>query len=186
MPSGESQPVLVRLGRVVVVDFLNQTLCQLLSKLHQVASQQLDLVSVSRRSVERVERKAGISGDGKVLDSSGVQQLVGLVGRGGGLELAQTFGHKENAVDECSVGGALDLKVLEKGVCSEQIQHLVDDVVVGVAGIAGASERRFDGQNGKVSHYPGVLVLAEKCTVQSWHFWVVLDVCLTFGDALRW
>lgn len=114
MPSGESQPVLVGLGRVVLVDLLNQTLCQLLSELHQVASQQFDLISVSGRGVERVQWEAGVSGNGKVFHSSSVQQLVGLVGRSGRLELSQTLGHKENAVNESPVGRALDLKVLKE------------------------------------------------------------------------
>lgn len=56
------------------------------------------------------------------------------------LDLGQAVAEEPDTVDEESVGGALYLKVAEEGVCAEERQHLVEDVValaVRVGGLGG-------------------------------------------------
>lgn len=45
------------------------------------------------------------------------------------LDLPQAVADKQDSIDKDSVGGALDLKVPEEGVGSEQQQSLVQDIV---------------------------------------------------------
>lgn len=75
--------------------------------------------------------------------------LLGIAPRGIGLDLGEAVAEEPDAVDEQAVGGALDLKVAEKGVGAEEGDDLVEDVValrVRVGGLGGGEGRAWDGQ----------------------------------------
>lgn len=88
-------------------------------------------------------------------------------GRG---ELGETIRDEEYEVDEETVGRALDLKVSEKTVCSEQVQRLVNDIWL--AWIRGQGGRTpdlcGDREDGGVADLPGGSVLVECRVVCLW------------------
>lgn len=79
----------------------------------------------------RVQRKVGISRDGKAVHGERVQGLVRLkLGRCRPLrsEFGETVGDEEDEDDENAIGGAFDLEVAEEGVGTEEVEGFVDDV----------------------------------------------------------
>lgn len=88
-------------------------------------------------------------------------------GRG---ELGETIGDEEDEVDEKTVGGALNLKVSEKTVCSEQVQRLVNDIWLTWVGgqRCGTPDLCGDREDGGVADLPDGGVLVE-CGVVCWH-----------------
>jgi hypothetical protein len=55
--------------------------------------------------------------------------LLGLPGIHRRLDLAETLADEEGSINEHAIGGAIDLKVAEQDICSEEGQDLVDTVV---------------------------------------------------------
>lgn len=89
-----------------------------------------------------VQREAWVPGDGKVVVKREVLDILGRVAHsGGGLDLGEALAHKQDAVYQHPVGGALDLKVAEEGVCAKEQQHLVQDVVALAIGLGRVVER---------------------------------------------
>lgn len=77
-----------------------------------------------------IERECRITRHSKV----GIQrQIHDILSRlpyiGGRANLAQRLAHKQDAIDEQTVCGALDLKVSEEGVCAEEREDFVEGIV---------------------------------------------------------
>lgn len=92
-----------------------------------------------------VQRECWVSGNGKVeIQSQIVDLLAGIAGIGIGLDLGQAVAHEPDSVDEQAVSGALDLKVAEEGVCAEEAEDLIEDVValaLDLGGLVGGQRR---------------------------------------------
>lgn len=97
-----------------------------------------------------VQGPARVARDRKVDIQRQVHDLLARVpGRGAGLDPAQAVAHEPDAVHEQPVGGALDFKVAEEGVCAEKREDLVEDVVglaVRVGGLGGGEVRGGGGK----------------------------------------
>lgn len=104
-----------------------------------------------RGSVELVEGEADIAGQAKVVDGQGGEEALGLAEQGGLCEFGETVGDVEDAVDQEAVGGALDLKVAEEGVCAEEVKDLVEDIIVGCRGVGRAPVLGVDGEQAGVA-----------------------------------
>jgi len=101
-----------------------------------------------------------------------VHDILGGISCGSSrLDLGQAIRHEPDAVDQQPVGWALDLKVAEEGVCAEDGEHLVEDVVafgVLVGGFAGgqvrdrgegvrwAAEPGSEREEGEIAYQPGL------------------------------
>lgn len=75
--------------------------------------------------------------------------LLRILDRRVGLNLVQAVAEEPNAIDEQSICMALDLKVSEKGVCAEQRDDLVENIVaftIGVGRLVGRQRRRREGK----------------------------------------
>ena len=73
--------------------------------------------SAAWRGVVRIERKVGVTGDGEVVDSEGVQCLCRLELAGHrlcGTELGEAVRHEEDEDNEQAVCRPLDLEVAEE------------------------------------------------------------------------
>ena len=82
----------------------------------------------------RIERKVGVSRNGKCVNRERVQQLAGFDlcrHRARRSKLGQTIGDVEDEDDEGTVGRAFDLKVSEERVGAEQVDGFVYYVAVG-------------------------------------------------------
>jgi len=113
----------------------------------------------------RIERERRIAGHGEVVHRKGVQHLSSL-DLGGrctlGTELGETVGDVEDKDDERAVRGALDLKIAEERVGTEQVERFVYYIVLrwipdGCRAANACSER----QNGKVSDLARIWRLVE-------------------------
>lgn len=77
-----------------------------------------------------VQRPGRIAGDRKVEVEGQVHDILGSVSRRGrGLDLVEAVADEPDAVDEQPVGIALNLEVAEEGVCAEERENLIEDVV---------------------------------------------------------
>lgn len=64
--------------------------------------------------------------------------------------LGQAIAHEPDSVHEQTIGRALNLKVSEKGVCTEQGKHFIEDIValvIGVGRFVGRERRGGDGKS---------------------------------------
>lgn len=104
---------------------------------------------------------------------------------GGRGELGETIGDEEDEVDEETVRGALDLKVPEKTVCSEQVQRLVNDIWLSWVGGQGCGPPDLcgDREDGGVADLPDGGVLVE-CGMVC--LWAVSCERRSLGDLLAW
>ena len=78
-----------------------------------------------------IQRKVGVSGDGEIVDGEGVEGLGGLDLRRYGAraaDLGQTVGNIENKHNQRAVCWALDLKVAEERVGTEEVESFIDDI----------------------------------------------------------
>jgi len=92
-----------------------------------------------------IQRPRRVAGQGEVQIERQVLHLLGRLAQGRvWLDLGQAVRHEPDAVDQQAVGGALDLKVAEEGVCAEEREHLVEYVVrlgVGIGRLVGRQRR---------------------------------------------
>jgi hypothetical protein len=104
-----------------------------------------------RRVTNLVQGETGITRDGKVeVQREVIHLLAGLAQSGIGLDPLQAVADEPDAVDEQAVGGALDLKVAEEGVCAEEAEDLVEDVValaLDLGGLVRGKRRVREGQD---------------------------------------
>jgi hypothetical protein len=119
---------------------------QFLPDLAQILPQQLRLLPVPRRLECLVQREARLARNGKLLERAVDQRLLGRAAVVVGLDLRQTFRHKQDAVDEEAVGGTLDFEVAEESVGAEERQDFVEDVIgfavwVDIEWVGGGGER---------------------------------------------
>ena len=105
-----------------------------------------------KRDSHLIQGPCGVAGDGKVGVEGDVHDiLLGFAGAGLGLDLGEALADEQDAIDEEAVGVALDLKVAEEGVCAEQGEDLVEDVValvVRVGRLVGGQRDEREGVGG--------------------------------------
>lgn len=107
-------------------------------------------ISGEKDPTHLVQRPAWVARDGKLQVQGQVHDILGCGPDVGiGLDLGQAVADEPDAVDEQAVGIALQLKVAEEGVCAEEGEHLVEDVValgLGVGRLVGGQGRVGEGQ----------------------------------------
>lgn len=103
--------------------------CEFLTYLAEIAPQGLCLVAVPGGLEGLVEWEARFAGEAELLEGAVDEGLLGGFGVHVRLDLGQTVGDEQDAVDQHAVCGALDLKVAEERVGPEQRQDLVQTVV---------------------------------------------------------
>lgn len=119
---------------------------QLLPHLSQILPHNLRLLTVPRRLKRLVQRKPGLTGDGKLFERAIDECLFGGARVGGRFDFGEAVGDKEDTVDEEAVGGAFDFEVAEESVGAEEGEDFVEDVVgfgvrVDVEWVGGGGER---------------------------------------------
>lgn len=106
--------------------------------------------SKRRPQTHLVQGPARVAGDGELQVEGQVHDILGGgPDVGGGLDLGQAVADEPDAVDEQAVGVALQLEVAEEGVCAEEGEDLVEDVValgLGVGRLVGGQGRVGEGQ----------------------------------------
>lgn len=97
-----------------------------------------------------VQGPARVAGDGELQVEGQVHDILGGgPDVGSGLDLGQAVADEPDAVDEQAIGVALQLEVAEEGVCAEEGEDLVEDVValgLGVGRLVGGQGRVGEGQ----------------------------------------
>lgn len=95
------------------------------------------------RATNLVQGKARIARNRKVeVQREVVDLLAGVAQAGIGLDALQAVADEPDAIHEQAVGGALDLKVAEEGVCAEEAEDLVEDVVALALDLGGLVRRQ--------------------------------------------
>ena len=88
------------------------------------------IISVGRRSIQRIQGESRFPWDIKVLQSKsieGLRRLLLILG-GSRAEFVKTIRDKENAVDKRSIGWSFDFEIAEKTVRPEQSEAFIDNV----------------------------------------------------------
>ena len=105
---------------------------------------------MKRTATHLVQGPAWVARDGELQVQGQVRDILGGgPDVGAGLDLGQAVADEPDAVDEQAVGVALQLEVAEEGVCAEEGEHLVEDVValgLGVGGLVGGQWRVGEGE----------------------------------------
>jgi len=127
-PLRKAQPPFIRPNAALVQSPM-QPDGQLLPHLTEITPQSLRLRPVPRRLERLVEGKPRLAGNAELLEGAVDQGLFGGARVHRGLHLGQAVGHKEDAIYQHAVGGALDLKVPEESVGAEEREDLVQAVV---------------------------------------------------------
>lgn len=110
--------------------------------------------------VKPIERELRLTRDAEVITGHDVKVLERLSIVGVPPYKTQAFIYKQDSINKCPIGRALDFKVAEEAVDAEQVNYFIGDVVI-ISGVSRSSDLGPKGKNSHTANQPRIWIVIE-------------------------